>query len=158
MYIQSMTETNFIDAKNLTLEEWLKLVYNPPKDKFFLQRAFPSDKHRDEYIATIQDRSHDDVLNLLYSFLIKSGSFDLDEIRFQSLIYACKSNYELYVKMISHSYYQRLISYFTFSKEIYPWEGNTWVLDLLPHSPKAALEALNAYIFAHIHHHTLFFC
>jgi restriction system protein len=146
-----MSEKNWIDAKNLTLAEWLDLVYDPPKDKLFLQRAFPSDQHRDEYIATNQSRSHDEVLKLLHSFLIKSTLFDFfDEINFQSLTDAYNSNYERFEKMISHSYYRRLINYFRVSKQIYPWEGNTWVLDLLPYSPKVALEGLNAYIFAHI--------
>jgi hypothetical protein len=106
IWVQSMTEINIIDAKNLTLAEWLNLVYDPPKDKVFLQRTFPSDKHRDEYIATIQSRSHDEVLTLLHSFLIKSTSFDFfDEINFHSLTHAYDSDYERFKKMISHSYY-----------------------------------------------------
>ncbi len=146
-----MTDDNFIDAKELSLDEWLALVYKPPKDKLFLRRAFPSDKHRDEYIATIQKRSDDDVSRLLHAFLMKSSSVDFwDEFNYQSLAEAYKSNRERFEKMGAHTYYRRLVNYFKVSKEIYPWEGNTWLLDLLPHSPKIALEGLNAYIIAHI--------
>jgi restriction system protein len=102
-------------------------------------------------VASVQGRSHDEVLKLLRAFLIMSTSFDfIDEINFQSLIHAYNSDRERFEKKISHTYYQRLINYFRVSKQIYPWEGNTWILDLLPHSPKIALEGLNAYIFAHI--------
>jgi restriction system protein len=146
-----MSQDNWIEAKNLPLEEWLALVYAPPKDKVFLQRAFPSDTHRDEYMLSVQIRSHDEVLKLLQAFLVRSTSFDFfDELSFQSLIHAYNSDRERFEKMFSHTYYRRLINYFRVSRKIYPWEGNTWILDLLPHSPKIALEALNAYIFAHI--------
>jgi restriction system protein len=145
-----MSQDNWIEAKNLSLEAWLALVYDPPKDKLFLQRAFPSDKHRDEYMASVQSRSHDEVLKLLYAFLVRSTSLKvIDELNFESLIYAYNANHERFEKMISHTYYWRLINYFRVSKQIYPWEGNTWVLDLLPHSPRIALEGLNAYIVAH---------
>jgi restriction system protein len=146
-----MSQDNWIEAKNLPLEEWLALVYDPPNDKVFLQRAFPSDKHRDEYITSVQSRSHDEVLKLLQAFLVRSTSFNFfDKINFESLTYAYNSDHDRFEKMLSHTYYQRLINYFKVSRLIYPWEGNTWILDLLPHSPKIALEGLNAYIFAHI--------
>jgi restriction system protein len=31
-----------------------------------------------------------------------------------------------------------------------PWEGITWILDLLPNKPSKAVDALDAYILAHI--------
>jgi restriction system protein len=146
-----MSDNDFIDAQNLSLQEWLELVYKPPKDKLFMRLAFPSDSLRDEYISTIQNRSHDEVQKLLRVFLIKSTSFDVwDELNFDTLIHAYKTNRELYKRMISHTYYQRLVYHIKINKHICPWEGNTWVLDLLPHSPRIALEGLNAYLFAHI--------
>ena len=32
-----------------------------------------------------------------------------------------------------------------------PWEGITWILDLLPDNPRKAVDALDAYFLAHIH-------
>lgn len=148
---KTMSQDNWIDAQALTLDEWLSLVYHPPKDKLVLLGAFPSDKHRDEYISSLQNRSDDDVIKLLHSFLVKSDTFGLiDEIRFEELVDANKNDSVKYKKMISHSYFRRLFHFFKVSKKIYPWEGNTWILDLLPHSPKIALEGLNAYLFANI--------
>jgi restriction system protein len=146
-----MTHEDFIDAEKLSLDEWLDLVFNPPKGKLFLRRAFPSDRHRDEYIATIQKRSHDEVRRLLHSFLVKSTSVDIwDELNYSSLLHAYKTDRERFERMFNHTYFRRLANHFKVSKEIYPWEGNTWILDLLPHSPKLALEGLHAYTFAHI--------
>lgn len=145
-----MNDDNFIDATKLTLQEWLEIVYNPPAGKIF-NRSFPTEKLRNEYLDGIQNRSHDEVTKLLKSMLIKSSSFGLiDEIRFQGLTIAHENNPELFNNMISHTYYQRLVKYFKISEKIYPWEGNTWILDLLPRSPKIALEGLNAYLFANI--------
>lgn len=146
-----MSEDDFIEASELTLQEWLELVFKPPKDKRILLRAFPSDKHRDEYIETIQNRSHNEVLRLLHSFLMHSTSLDFwDEFNYKALIKTHKTDHDRFIRMASHTYYRRLANFFQVSKTIYPWEGNTWILDLLPHSPKIALEGLNAYIFAHI--------
>jgi restriction system protein len=140
-----------IYTEKISLQEWLELVYHPPKDKIFLRHSFPTDKHRDEYISTIQKRTDEEVLRLLHAFLMCSTTIDFfDEINFTSLVDAYKSDRDKYERMISHTYYQRLVNHFIVSKNIYPWEGNTWILDLLPHSPRIALEGLNAYIFAHI--------
>jgi restriction system protein len=146
-----MSDDDFIDTEKLSLQAWLDLVYHPPKDKIFLRRSFPTDGLRDEYISTIQNRTNEEVLRLLHAFLMYSTSLDFwDEVNFGSLVDAYKSDRDIYERMISHTYYRRLVNYFTVSKSIYPWEGNTWILDLLPHSPRIALEGLNAYIFAHI--------
>jgi restriction system protein len=60
-----------------------------------------------------------------------------------------KANDKIFKDLMSHTYYKRLWVYFKRNKYTLPWEGNTWTLDLLPHSPKAALEVLNAYISVH---------
>lgn len=146
-----MSQDNLLDTENLSLEEWLALVFNPPQGKIFMRRAFPTDRHRDEYISTVQARSHEEVLRLLQAFLMKSTSLDVwDELNYSGLVSACESDRDRFNKLISHTYYRRLVNHFKVSKQIYPWEGNTWILDLLPHSPRIALEGLNAYIFAHI--------
>jgi len=146
-----MSDEKIIDTEKLSLEEWLDLVFNPPKDAIFLNSCFPTDKHRDEYIATINNRSEYEVRKLLQAFLVKSTSFDpWDELNYDSLVNAYTHNRELFERMSKHTYYIRLVNFFKVSNRIYPWEGNTWILDLLPHSPRVALEALNAYLFAHI--------
>jgi restriction system protein len=149
--MQSDRQLEYIDVRQIPLEEWLRLVYDPPKGKLLVNMAFPSEEHKQEYLATIEQRSEKDVARLLYSFFIKSGTLGpIDQIRLDSLKNAQKHQQELYENMIQSQYYRRLVLNAAGLKQVQPWEGITWLLDLLPHFPKMALEALSAYIFAHI--------
>jgi restriction system protein len=53
------------------------------------------------------------------------------------------------LNLLDFEYYRRLLIHHSYPDREWPWEGNTWILDLLPHFPKKALEALDAYIVAH---------
>jgi restriction system protein len=55
---------------------------------------------------------------------------------------------ERYEKLKEMEYYKRLEKGFLTNIPI--WEGNTWIIDLLPDYPKLALEVLHAYFIAHI--------
>jgi len=57
-----------------------------------------------------------------------------------------KYRFEELMKM---EYYKRLFRGYL-NGETAIWEGNTWIIDLLPLSPKLALDALHAYFLAHI--------
>lgn len=145
-----MEEVDFIDVHEMPLDEWLVLVNNPPTNKQFLNVAFPSSEHREVYINSIDQRSEEEIHRLLLHFLMKSGSLGLiDQIKFESLKAAKRDAPELYENMISMYFYRRLVLWATGNQHVQPWEGVTWVLDLLPHFPKLALEGLNAYIMAH---------
>lgn len=82
-------------------------------------------------------------------FLITSGSLGIDDSRFDWLVAAKRDDPELYTSLMETEYYRRLHLYYTGQSEVPPWEGITWILDLLPHFPKKALEGLNAYFLAH---------
>jgi restriction system protein len=56
---------------------------------------------------------------------------------------------EVYARKISKQYYRRLFCYENHLSKSPPWEGITWILDLLPDHPRKALQALTAYISAH---------
>ena len=146
-----MLDTNdeVIETKNMPLEEWLKLIFNPPPKTLFIDYEFPTDKHKNEYIATIDQRSEDEVRKLLGKFLIPTGTLGSDEWAFEYLLWSKKSKTDRYKMQINHSYFRRLFLFATKKSKIPPWEGITWIVDLLPHSPKKALEALDAYLFAH---------
>lgn len=139
-----------IETSNMPLDEWLHLVFNPPPKTLFIDYEFPTDKHRSEYIDTIHQRSESEVCKLLEKFLIPTGTLGTDEWAFEDLIRSRKSAPDLYKRRINHSYFRRLFLFATKKSKIPPWEGITWVVDLLPYSPKKALEALDSYIFAHI--------
>ena len=144
-----MNEKQIIDAKKLSLDEWLELLFNPLKDVSFVNYEFPTDIHRQEYIDSINERADEEVNRLLLHFLFPSGSFGLDDLRLSSLIAARRDAPDLYENMIRTMSYKRLVLNKVKGIEIPPWEGTTWILDLLPHFPKEALEALSAYILAH---------
>jgi restriction system protein len=55
----------------------------------------------------------------------------------------------MFQRKINKRYYQRLVLHASGESQVPPWEGITWILDLLPHFPKKALEGLYAYTLAH---------
>lgn len=140
-------EESIIDAKKLTLDEWLDLLFNS-KETNFINCEFPTDKHKDEYIETINTRTEKEVYKLLSHFLFPSGQMGIDKFRLSSLILQQKAIPEMFQQNIEMQFYKRLI----LNAKGFPvstWEGTSWVLDLLPHFPKQAIEALSAYILAH---------
>lgn len=87
---------------------------------------------------------------MLLRLLIPSTSLGCDELNLEILRAARRAGLSgLYEAMIHRQYYRRLVPYSAARSRIPPWEGITWVLDLLPHFPSQALEALNAYELAH---------
>ena len=46
-------QKDFINAKEMPLETWLSLLFDPPSEVTFVNYAFPSNEHREEYIASI---------------------------------------------------------------------------------------------------------
>jgi restriction system protein len=146
-----------IDATKMSLEEWLNLLFNPPKDVLFTGVEFPTNQHYQEYLETIDQRSDKEIFQLLEKFLIPSTTLPVDKFRLEQFKASQKNNQEnIYAKMLAFytqirpcRYFQRLLLNALGISQIPPWEGITWVLDLFPHFPKQALEGLNAYILAH---------
>lgn len=137
-----------IDTTKLSLGEWLDLLFNPPEDAVFANYEFPTDKHLEEYISTIQSRTEKEITKLIKFLLIPSGSLGIDEMHLDWLKHVKKNNPETFELLVNTQHTQRLILYSLGSK-IPPWEGITWVLDLLPYFPSQAIESLSAYILAH---------
>jgi len=143
------SKSEYIDVHTMLLDDWLNLIFNPPANKVFISGEFPTDEHRDEYLETISNRDESEIYRLLYRFLIKTGSFRLDDIRLAGLVFIHKNFPEQNELALQNQYYKRLILYKSGKSDIPPWEGLTWVLDLLPHFPKEAINAVSAYILAH---------
>ena len=142
----SRKQDNFIDARELSLREWLSLLQRPAGPQF-IDYEFPTDDHRSEYLATIRDRSEDEVIELLRHFLVPSMSLGKDKTTMKVLLAEegekLKASWRI-------QYYRRLMLWTASrGKKPPPWEGITWVLDLLPHFPRQALEGLDAYFLAH---------
>lgn len=139
-----------LEVQNMSLDEWLSILFNPPKGKLFIDYKFPTDKHKMEYIDDIHERSEEDISKLLLKFLFPSTVMPThDKFAFNSLLETIKSDPVKSDKYFKFQYYRRLFLFGIRKSKIPPWEGITWVLDLLPHFPKQAIEGLNAYLIAH---------
>lgn len=139
----------YIECQEISLSEWLQLLHKPPHNAEFVNYQFPTDQHRNEYIQSIHERTEAEVLELLKRFLIPSSSLGTDIAILQDYIQAAKSDPERHERMSQREFIKRLIRGVAGKNAPPPWEGITWVLDLLPHFPKLALEGLNAYFMAH---------
>lgn len=137
-----------IDVTKYSLDNWLRLVFTNTDDNvIFIDYMFPSDKLKEEYLNTIQNRSVDDVKALVRYFLIPAGSLGKDESSLDYLLYCLKNDKENAKILLNFEYYKRLMQ--SLDKKTQPWEGITWTLDLLPHNPRYAIESLQGYLIAH---------
>lgn len=138
------------DYQNMSVDEWLFLVESEPGEHVIVR--FPTDKMRDEYLDTIGQRDEAEILELLSRFLVHQGATPKDQFSYIGLCHLEKESPEAFLKALDNQYVRRLLAHFRDDEHISPMEGNTWILDLLPHRPKEALEGLNAYLIAHITH------
>jgi restriction system protein len=148
-FLETIKKQEIIQTYQMPLEEWLDLVFDPPEGKRFIDVRFPSDTHLEEYLSTIDQRSEEEVYKLLEKFLIPTGTLESDQLNLEFLRSDQGASSETFKRKIKNRYYRRLILYTSEKSQIPPWEGITWILDLLPHFPKKALEGLYAYILAH---------
>jgi len=145
--IVGQTETSvgkrIIDEANLTLQEWLELINSHPDDRAYkiVDYHFPTEAHRDEYLASVHHRSDTEIKILLRRFLITGGSLGIDRLIMKSWL----NEEKMLIRAVEETEFaKRLLT------DRHTWEGNTWILDLLPSFPHEAHEALSAYITAHM--------
>jgi restriction system protein len=143
-----LKQDRYIESADLSLSKWLKLLEKPPRDAIFVDYQFPTQQHKDEYISSIDQRSEAEVVALIRHFLIPSSGLGIDKMILQTFLSSSRENPEMYQRMAEREFIRRLIKSLG-PKNPPPWEGITWVLDLLPHFPKRALAGLNAYFMAH---------
>lgn len=134
-------EKPYFDVENLSLNEWLSMVFTPEgKRKYsFTDYQFATDAHASEYLASACTRAESEVKYLIRSFLIPPGVQGHDHHIFKHWL-----NSGNFSKVIDESEYARRL----YRNE--GWEGMTWILDLLPDSPRQAMDALDAFIRAHM--------
>jgi restriction system protein len=132
-------EKEIVMGKDLTLDEWLRLMMVPKESrKVYLlpYYSFPSTAHMEEYLATIQSRDPEEVKSLIRSFLMPTGTLggDYDRIK-----YFIEKDFDaaLKIEQVRRGLREEPI-----------WEGITWVLDLL-HRPRMAIDVIQAYIVTH---------
>lgn len=135
-----------IDAEKLSLDEWLNYIKTPEKERNFkiIDYQFPTDKHLNEYIDSIHIRSDDEIKTLLSLFLIDGGTLGHDNT-LRSWLFQL-SQEEFIKQTTSHSFLKRLSS---LSKNALPWPSILWIVDLLPHFPQHAIDAIDSFFLAH---------
>lgn len=134
-----MDEKPIADAKELSLESWLKIILMPEEDRtqsLYPDYCFPSTEHRDLYLAKIKTRDPREVRNLIRAFLMKTGCLGGD---FDGIMAGLQSNLNTALKS------ERVRRAATGGPV---WEGITWVLDLL-HRPRMAVQVIQGYLAAH---------
>lgn len=131
------------DWENASLEEWLRIVFTAESKQrpVVIDFCFPNDRLSNAYLGEIAKRSEAEVKGLLRKFLISTGSLGSD-----------RSIVNLYLER--PELFRQDLQRFEFSKRLIrhpPWEGLTWVLDLLPDNPQEAINVVSAYFVAHVH-------
>jgi restriction system protein len=132
----------------MSLSGWLQLLDKPPKGAVFIDYKFLSEQHKTEYLSQIQQKSDADVISLIRRFLIPSTCLEIDKTILKTFLAMGEQDPEMHQKMAQREFIRRLLRSFGTGNPP-SWEGITWVLDLLPHFPRLALEGLNAYFMSH---------
>jgi restriction system protein len=131
----------WIDATFISLDEWVDIFQVPEKNRktqIYPNCCFPSEKHSNEYLSGITTREKDEIINILRNFLISTGGIGDDANRVSDMM---KKNFEV---ANNFEYTRRVL------RGGPPWEGITWIIDLLNHNPRMAIEVIQSYLLAHI--------
>jgi restriction system protein len=124
------------------LEEWLANI----DDADVVDYCFPTDELRAQYLTSIHARTEPEVRGLLREhFLMPTGTLGADQLAAafaKSVIQKDPSELQRYAGI---EHYRRLLE---LDGEEPTWQGLSWVLDLLPHAPLLAIEAIDAYLVA----------
>jgi len=132
-----------IDVSNYGLIDWLSIIKKEKFDNIFPPSCcFPNDALRDEYLANVHLVDDADFRYLLRRFLIPNTSFLTDDFQRKYLINLPKR--ELIERIRKHEFTRRIL----INKN--PWEGITWILDLLPEEVREAISVVDSYLTAHI--------
>lgn len=136
-------------SRESTLDQWLSWVIERTSDREVIECMFPSDRHAKEYLQTIDSRTEQDVMTLLWNFMVPSGSFGSDVTRLEYILELSKESPETFNSLLEKPYYLRLFRWSISEKLALPWEGTTWILELLPNHPKRALDVIDNFLMSH---------
>lgn len=134
-----------IEGKNLNLEEFLEYLLSKKYNDLYPNNFFPTEEMTNEFISKINTYDDKKIKAILRKFLIQNSTFGKDYYTAQwiSREFKNKKNIE---KILSYEYYRKIIAR-TKSDKVYVWEGLTWILDLLPDSPKLAINIIDTYFY-----------
>jgi restriction system protein len=137
LYIMEYFMDDIIDGNSLTIDEYLRILLNGNHSKLYPNNCFPSNKMFDDFIPRVKTLTDKKIKKIIYRFIIKKGVYgaNLSEREF------IKKDKKLLNKLL------KILPIFTmrllFLRQ--PWEGLTWIIDLLPEYPKDALNVLASF-------------
>ncbi|MFI1213607.1 restriction endonuclease [Streptomyces sp. NPDC020802] len=129
------------------LDEWRAVMRGEKKQPCmeYTVIAFPNEDIRDAYLDDSSSWPEEEVRAALRNMLGESRSVSmLDLVHLETLRKRGIRNFTEFERRL-------ILSASGKSKEPV-WQGISWVLDLLPHSANAAIEAISAYHLAHLQH------
>ncbi|MFE4457831.1 restriction endonuclease [Nocardia tengchongensis] len=104
--------------------------------------CFPTSELRTEYLASVADRSEADVFALLRLFLFEESCFGGDSEYLHRAIHVFRDISLL--DTLPVEYRKRLLAWMGGNAQPHP--SIRWAIDLLPHSPQQAIDAIGAYL------------
>ena len=107
--------------------------------------CFPSDELRSAYLDSLTDRSEADVLALLRLFVFEESCFGRDSEYLHEALYVHQDLSHL--DRLPTEYARRLLQWIGGSVKPHP--SLRWSLDLLPHAPQQAIDAIAGYLAAY---------
>ncbi|WP_202305114.1 restriction endonuclease [Dryocola clanedunensis] len=145
--MRKTTPKDLIDATKISLTEWLELINIEQKDRSFLimDYQFPTSQHLKEYVDNIDGYSELEVKELIFNFIVPSGTMGCDDFTSRWIFESEKFNIPELIN--NESFLKRLI---IGDKENPPWQSISWILDLLPNKPYMAIDVIRAFFNAHI--------
>ncbi|MDO5654629.1 MAG: restriction endonuclease [Flavobacteriaceae bacterium] len=141
----------YIEGKNLTLDEFLEKLFSKESELLFPNNCFPTKEMGDLFISNITFVSEKSIKNILRKFMIKNSTFGADETAAEILWEHLQSGKIDLAETLESERYRRLLI-LRQNKDFLVWEGITWIIDLLPNQPKLALDILTAYLHANFWH------
>lgn len=138
------------------LDDWVAILEGrtPQPSSEYLLITFPNDQIRETYLSTVAERTEEEIRAVLRMFLGSSRTIhDSDQLHLAALRARRQAPEQDPPDTVSDpdftEYDRRVILHFAGEATTPTWEGLTWVIDLLPHFPRQALDAVNAYVLAH---------
>jgi restriction system protein len=126
-----------IKSGKMTLDNWLDIMASADRNRLFPNNCFPSEEFLEQYIGRVNTFTEKEFRDLIRKLLVNTCNYGIDEEHRKQYCVLSKD-----LEDYPREYYRRLI------ESDYAHEGLTWILDLLPYSPKLALEGVNAYLAA----------
>ncbi|SPT63010.1 restriction endonuclease [Actinomadura madurae] len=137
-----------------TLEEWRAVTSHkrPQPSPDYIVVAFPNEEIKEDYLSNISSWPEEEVRNIIGNMLGDArGPTLLDKITAQALEATGPVIYtdgELRPRAYTE-FEKRLILNLAGKTKQPLWPGLTWVLDLLPHFPREAINAVSSFYLAH---------